>query len=553
MSAIGDGGTAGSLVPDGTVASVFAVAGLAVAARLLRLGERVAGFHEGRVATRALEFRATGDWAFDPVGGSPLLVHVDRWAFGIVGPSDAAARFAVAVLGGCLPLAALLLRDRLADRQVVGVAAVLAASPPLIYYSRSLSPVVPMAAFAVVAAGLVLRAVDREAPRYAYPAGVSLALAIASSPAAVPVLAVGGLAAWGCSDRSLATVGEAIRTDSEGWHRSVAGGTLLCLGLLVLLFAPRGSAGGAPGLRSAVTHPWLLPAVLVEALVGTSVSVVDAWTAGELLAADPFGALARGLYLGWWGAPVVTLFALLGVVRVAGRSEGDTSRSIGRFAAVWGLVLFVGAAIATGSTSIRPFVPAVVVLSIPAGIGLSWLLGRAVEGVRRDHLATGGLLVLLLSLIVLQTAAVAVDGVYRRPSADANPVAPTDASADRLGAVVDLAVHAAGKTSGSPDVRLYETADVGPADSLQPLPWYFAAGDATVATAVDAERLRGERPPVVVAPADRFETLEPHLGGYVAFPVHLPRADGRVIVFVRGDLLPRDRWKTTLSPGPAGS
>jgi predicted membrane-bound mannosyltransferase len=287
--------------------------------------------------------------------------------------------------------------------------------------------------------------------------------------------------------------------------------------------------------------------------VGTSVSVVDAWTAGGILAPDPHGALARGLYLGGWGAPVVTVFAPLGVVRVAARSEGDTSRSIGRFAAVWGVVLFVGAAIATGSTSIRPFVPAVVVLSIPAGIGLSWLLERAVGAVQRDHLATGSLLILLLSLIVLQTAAVAVDGVYRGPSADANPVAPTDASTDRLGAVVDLAVHAAGKSSGSPDVRRYETAEVGPADSLQPLPWYFAAGDATVATADDAERLGGERPPVVVAPADRFETLEPHLGGYVAFPVRLPRADGRVIVFVRADLLPRDRWKTTLSSGPAGS
>jgi predicted membrane-bound mannosyltransferase len=237
-----------------------------------------------------------------------------------------------------------------------------------------------------------------------------------------------------------------------------------------------------------------------------------------------------------------------------------------RFAALWGGLLFAGATLTVGPGSIRPFVPAVVVLAVPAGVGLSALVTRAVDALRRDSVASSALLSIVLGAVVLQGAAVTVDGVYRDPAADEYPLATADAGSERLGAVLDLAVRGVRGASENPAVLYYgslanASGDDGSGGTISkptdlpghPLPWYFGTADATIEETTDADRVATELPPVVVARAEHFETLEPHLEGYVAFPVTLPCLDGRVVVFVRSDRVPSDRWTAALSPVHAGS
>jgi len=566
MSVAGDESGAGRTFPDRTVLAdrvflaVVGVAAVALLARLVSLGARVASYGEGRLGDRILRYRATGDWTFRPAGGSPLLVHVDRWLFGLAGPDDVVARLAVAVVGGCLPLVALLFRDRLRAGAVVGVAVVLAASPAILFHSRTLSPVVPMAAFSIAAAGFGVRPIDRDDRRYAYPLSASVAVALGADETAIPVLGAGLLSAWLVAGRPTGPPVGSIRDRPAEWRRPVAGSAVLFLALVALLFAPRGSAGEATGLWAGVVRPWHLPGVLFDAAAGTAAATIDHWGSGPLLVDAPLAALSEFPATVFAGAPGVAVLAPVGVVRALGRSSGGSDDALVRITAVWGGLLFVGAAITAGSASIRPFVPGVVVLAVPAGVGMSAVAGRAADALRRDAVATGALLSLVLAGVALQGAAVAVDGVYRHPAAEEYRLAPADAGTERLGAVLDLAVVAVQDAPGEPEVLYYgsleEGGDGGSASNGvpgHPLPWYVGAAGAAVDETADVDRIAADRPPVVVARSTHFEALAPHLGGYVAFPVELPRLDGRVIVFVRTDRVQSDRWRAARSPAPAGS
>jgi len=557
--------------PDRVSLAVLAVAVLALAARLVSLGTRIASFDEGRLGTRILQYRATGDWAFAPAGGSPLLVHVDRWLFAVAGPDDFVARLPVAVVGACLPLVALLFRDRLRDGAVVGVAVVLAASPALVFHSRTLSPVIPMVAFSLAAAGFGLRLVDRGEFRDASALAAAVALAIAAEEVAVAVLGAGALSAWLVAGRPWPPSAGSIRDEMTAWRRPILGSVVLFLALVTLLFAPRGSAGDATGLWAGLVQPWHFPGVLFDATVGTAASTIEHWGSGPLLVDAPieaFGGSSGTVLVGAQGVAVLAVAGLLWTLRGSGQSHGtgDPRDALVRFATLWGALLFAGAVLTVGPGSIRPFVPAIVVLAVPAGVGLSALVTRAIHALRRDSVASSALLSIVLGAVVLQGAAVTVDGVYRDPAADEYSLATADPGSERLGAVLDLAVVAVGDATESPDVIYYgslanASGDDGsdgtlsePADPPgHPLPWYFGAADASVEETTDADRVATELPPVVVARAEHFETLEPHLEGYVAFPVTLPRLDGRVIVFVRSDRIPGDRWTAALSPVHAGS
>ncbi|MFT4889799.1 MAG: hypothetical protein ACI9YT_000710 [Halobacteriales archaeon] len=548
-------------VPADRVSSaVVVIAALALLARLVSLGARVAGYREGRLGYRILRYRATGDWAFRPAGGSPLLIHVDRWLFGVAGPDDFVARLAVAVVGGCLPLAAMLFRDRLRAGAVVGVAVVLAASPAILFHSRTLSPVVPMAAFSIAAAGFGVRPIDRDDRRYAYPLSASVAVALGADETAIPVLGAGLLSAWLVAGRPTGPPVGSIRDRPAEWRRPVAGSAVLFLALVALLFAPRGSAGEATGLWAGVVRPWHLPGVLFDAAAGTAAATIDHWGSGPLLVDAPLAALSEFPATLFAGAPGVAVLAPVGILSLIGRSSKGSGDPLVRTTVVWGVLLLVGGAITAGSASIRAFVPAIVVLAVPAGVGVSALAGRAVDALRRDAVATGALLSLVLAGVALQGAAVTVGGVYRHPAADEYRLAAPDAGTERLEAVLDLAGVAVEDAPGEPDLLYYGSLDEGTDGGSgsngapgHPLPWYVGAAGATVDETDDVDRIAAGRPPVVVARSTHFETLAPHLGGYVAFPVELPRIDGRVIVFVRADRVPSERWQAMRSPAPAGS
>ena len=163
-----------------TVKLVVAVTLLALALRVVVLGTRVAHFDEGRVAYWAWHYGETGNFAYRYIIHGPFIQHVDRWLFALTGPTDFAMRLPVAVVGGLLPLSALLLREHLDRGETVALALLLTLDPVLVYYSRFMRSDVLVAAFMFTAFALLVRLYDTRKPRYMYAAAAFLALGFAS-------------------------------------------------------------------------------------------------------------------------------------------------------------------------------------------------------------------------------------------------------------------------------------------------------------------------------------------------------------------------------------
>jgi len=163
-----------------TVKLVVAITLVALALRLVSLGYRTAHFDEGRVAYWAWHFGETGNFAYRYIIHGPFIQHADRWLFDIIGPSDFAMRLPIAVVGGLLPLTALLLRAHLDRTEVVALALLLTLDPVLLYFSRFMRSDMLVAAFMFTAFAFLVRLYDTRKARYLYAAAVFLALGFAS-------------------------------------------------------------------------------------------------------------------------------------------------------------------------------------------------------------------------------------------------------------------------------------------------------------------------------------------------------------------------------------
>lgn len=184
---------------DAVTASVLVVTAIALLARLYTLGRRVMHWDEVRVAYWILRWTRTGQFSYRPVIHGPLVQHVNHWTYAVLGTSNAVSRLAVALVGALLPLAALLFREHLDDRETVGVAIALALNPLMLYYSRFMRSDVLVAAFMFVSLGFVVRLIDTHRPRHLYVATAFGALGFASKENAViyPICWLGMVAAVG--------------------------------------------------------------------------------------------------------------------------------------------------------------------------------------------------------------------------------------------------------------------------------------------------------------------------------------------------------------------
>jgi uncharacterized protein (TIGR03663 family) len=163
-----------------TLKLVAAITLVGLVLRLVFLGQRVAHFDEGRVAYWAWHFGDTGSFAYRYIIHGPFIQHVDRWVFAALGANDFTMRLPVAVVGGLLPLSALLFRRHLRRAEVVALSLLFALNPLLVYYSRFMRSDMLVAAFMFTAFGLLVRLYDTRRPRYLYAAGFFLALGFAS-------------------------------------------------------------------------------------------------------------------------------------------------------------------------------------------------------------------------------------------------------------------------------------------------------------------------------------------------------------------------------------
>lgn len=192
----------------------------------------------------------------------------------------------MAVLGGLLPPAALLFRERLRDAEVVAFSALLAFTPVLVYYSRFMRKDLRLAAFGFLTVGFAVRALDTRRPRYGYAAAAALGLVFTTKENALLYLVtwlgaglvtVDRLALAG-GDRPTARIVALARRGRRGlaaWGGHLVGAALTTLTVVVFFYAPQ-TAGDGPGLWAALSgRPAQLPAVVSAATVGSARKAVD--------------------------------------------------------------------------------------------------------------------------------------------------------------------------------------------------------------------------------------------------------------------------------------
>ncbi|AUV80564.1 TIGR03663 family protein [Salinigranum rubrum] len=545
---------------------VVVIACVALALRVPALGARVAHFDEGRVAYWALRYHETGAISYRYIVHGPLVQHLDAALFGLLGPTDAVARLPVAVVGGLLPLAALLFRERLRDGEVVALAALLALNPVLLYYSRFLRSTLLVAACAFVAFGALVRAVDTRRVRYVYAAGVLVALGFAAKENALVYLLV-----W-VGATALLVDHELFRPQGEGTgvdvlrrrgrrvvaavrnpnrrHLALAGHAVgvVAVALLVtfFLFAPRVPDG--VGLWDAFRRPTLFPTV-VDATVTDVGNGLSYWFGGttEPGCHKDSVVTAYGCFLGRFLRTLALAAGPLSVFAVGGflleRYATPDPRPLVLFAAYWGFVSVVGYPLGTDIYGAWITVNALVPLAVPAAVGLAFVARRGHRAFESGDRVRAGVVAVALLLVVGQVGVTAATATYLDSQSAENPLVQYAQPTGEFRPVFERA--ASGPDSGTDVVFYGETFVATGADSpipppctdLQkalPLHWYVVRADLNATCAADSEaldaRLREGKPALVVSTVEDSGEIRPLLDGYETRRVDL-RAPGRETVF----------------------
>ncbi|ELZ22519.1 membrane-bound mannosyltransferase [Halosimplex carlsbadense 2-9-1] len=549
---------------DRVTFAVVAVVVAAFAARFYRLGARTAHFDEGRVAYWVLDYAASGNFRYRPIIHGPFLQHVNEVIFGVLGPTDFAMRVVVAVVTGLFPLAALLLRERLRDIEVVVLAAFWAFTPVVLYYSRFMRGDPLVAAFMVTAFALFVRTADTGRRRYFY-AGVGfVALGFSAKENALLYLLcwVGGAALlldhrlFRAADRgedwTAVATAHGRRALRVGWRHANAllFGALCFLAVVGFFYAPRGETAVGPGLGAALSDPSLLPAALREATVGSVTALADTWVN------SPHQDHAYLPYLGHFlatlraGGFAVCVLAVAGFVADRYRSDGPSD--LVAIAFYWGVVSVLGYPIATDIKAPWATVHAVVPLAIPAAVGLGLFVRWGRDALGDDDRVSAGLAALVLAVVVAQVAVAGAGQVYQTDHREGNQLVQYAQPAPGVQPVMRDVGTAATDHAGT-DVVLYGDYFVdapgatgprrpacSPWQQVLPLPWYFERADATASCVDSAEALtrtvERARPLVVVARADDVSDRPAALSGYERRTRLFRDRDTRTHFFLRGDL-----------------
>jgi uncharacterized protein (TIGR03663 family) len=569
---------------DSLTLRVLAVAAVALLARLVFLGARVSHFDEGRVGWWTLHFLDTGQFEYRFIIHGPLVQHVNRVVFAVFGANDFTLRLFVALVGAALPLAALLFRDHLRDDEALGVATFLAINPVLLYYSRFFRSTLLVAAFAFVAFGLFVRALDTRSARYAHLGVAFVALAFAAKEnAAVYLLCWLGATALVVDHRLFRTGADEAGVDwllarvpdrdALAGHRAhldryvghVLLGAAVFFGIVLFFYAPRSPDPGAVGLWQGLTNPARFPDVLART-VDDIANGYGYWFGGSTDHGNRYDSVVDE-YLTYLGRSLKALgqYALpLMVLSVAGflaeRYTRARSRMLVLFAGYWGFVSVVGYPLGTDIFGAWIMVNALVPLTIPAGVGLAMVVRWTRDALHGDALRFG-ISVFVLFLVVGQLALALGGGVYTnatsddnelvqfaqpaddfRPAMDALETADTgDGNADVLFAgdsYVRTRTNAEGETVLNPRNAGIEPRCTSISDTL-PLQWYVEMYDAEGACTVTVEgavrTVEDQQPTVVIVPPTMENRLESELDGYRAETYGLRTTGNGAVFFVRTD------------------
>ncbi|MFB6164318.1 MAG: flippase activity-associated protein Agl23 [Haloarculaceae archaeon] len=519
--------------------AVVAVTVVAVLSRLVALGARPVHWDEARVGYWILRSAATGDWAYHPIIHGPFVQHADRFVFALLGANPFTLRLPVALVGGLLPLAALLFRTRLDDAETVALAVVLAANPVLLYYSRFLRSDVPLAAFTFVALGAAIQWFDTNRPRWLVVAAASLALAATTKEnvflyllawaggaglvLARSVVADAAAADWqpGPPAESLLARARRLAGRLRRARVHLVAAAVLAGAILVLCYAPRSGTPGELGLWRAVSHPDRLPALVRTATLDSWSKLADLWLSESLREHSYL------LYAGYYllvlavGAAATVAAALVGV----GDGRG---RPLVAFCGWWGLASLVGYPYVADILAPWLAVHVVIALAVPAAVGLAAVARAASVAAAVDDRRTRAAFLGLLAVSGLFVAGAAGTTSYVSPPHETSVLAQGAQPGTDLNPTMRAAAAAARADADGPDV-LYvgrlavanESAndDFAAAPNWYhrlPLPWYTEAAGLDVASVREPAGIGADPPPVVIAPVGRREAVAARLSGYRA-------------------------------------
>jgi len=149
---------------------------LAVVLRFWDLGTRVLHHDESIHAVQSWRIYTGAGYWHDPVYHGQFLYYANALIYFILGASDYTARVAPALAGTVLVFLPRLLRDRLGRSGALIASLLLAVSPSVLYYSRSLRHDIYAAVATVMLAIALWRHVDERKPRWLFLGAGALAL-----------------------------------------------------------------------------------------------------------------------------------------------------------------------------------------------------------------------------------------------------------------------------------------------------------------------------------------------------------------------------------------
>jgi uncharacterized protein (TIGR03663 family) len=550
---------------------VVAITVLALGVRLVGLGARVAHQDEARVAYWAYRYMESGVYWYRPIVHGPFLTIINSHVFALLGANDFTMRLVVALVGGALPLAALLFAERLRDPETIALALFLAANPVLLYYSRFYRNDLLLAGFMLVAFGFFVRAYDHQRPFFLYLGVGVFALAFTTKENALvyPVTWLGALTLL-ADRRLLIGTGHSpaqsfrnavvrIRTGLRRWWLHVALAIVEFFAIFVFFYAPRGQAAEPePTLSATLTDPTLLPALVGEAVLGSWRAFVEQWGSGS---GEPYLDMAGALWsvLGA-GAPVLLVFALVGFL--ADRYTGERPRDLVAFTFFWGFASALGYPIIVDNPFPWEVIHVIVPLAVPAAVGLALVARVGLAQLRewdtsdRGPLNRNTLVAVVAALVLVvaagQVGATAYSTSFENPqSADNELVQYAQSSSEMKPLLHDIRRIA--RANDGTDVLFYgddpdfdgdelyapnldshltPTAGDGWFERL-PLAWYLEAYEAETNSTDDAAAVRtalrtGERPPVVIAfgptntcseEYDNATDIDQYMSGYERYEV----------------------------------
>jgi uncharacterized protein (TIGR03663 family) len=537
---------------DRTLLAVVGLTVLALAARLAWLGSRVAHWDEGRVAYWIADYAATGDLFYRPIIHGPLLHLVNAPLFEVLGATDFVMRLVPAVLGGLLPLTALLFRHRLRDGAVVALAMFLALDPTLLYYSRFMRSDLPVAVACFAAFACLVRAVDFDDGRYLYPAALAVGIGFGAKENALAYLvAFVGATGMLLGHRLVVTwVGEGSPQEALKSYaaralrgplrhaRAIGGSVLLFLATVTFLYAPRGSmpstelyyrscleyeghfdVAAQPTLGEALANPLRLPRLVYFTLGSTGELYACQWINPRRDDPNPYlEFLGEMSLITAEASAALVAVAVVGYLATMYASEFPYGLpdDLVSFCFYWGAASMVGYPYITDIGGAAWLVVHIVLpLSIPAAAGLA-VLYRWGEDARADEDTVSVALTVLLAVLVVGSMLwTGYATSFADPKSEDNPLVQY---AQPSGEVEGTLAHVrtlADRNDGT-DVVLYGGHFQNPTghEELErrptcanwfnalPLPWYFESGGMNVTCApepADLERALAEDPPVVIA------------------------------------------------------